>query len=101
METSPKRKGDSSLLKGVYYFPSRSMVDGFAVALLSRCQLKKNKETLCVSWLEYAWCYYIKMCLTCVDFSLTEVGVSSGDQAATIMVMVMLNYCNNVSVERL
>ncbi|XVF03095.1 hypothetical protein REPUB_Repub04eG0231100 [Reevesia pubescens] len=43
----------SSLLKGLGYFPSGSMIDGLAAALLSRCQLKNMKGTLCVSWPEF------------------------------------------------
>ncbi|KAI3467183.1 hypothetical protein Pfo_023846 [Paulownia fortunei] len=54
LETSLERKisdaGDSSRVKGVDYYPSGSVVDGLAAALLSRCQLKKIKGTLCVSW---------------------------------------------------
>ncbi|KAL0430046.1 UNVERIFIED_CONTAM: hypothetical protein Sradi_0630600 [Sesamum radiatum] len=54
LETSLERKnsdaGDSSLVKGLDYYPSGSVVDGLAAALLSRCQLKKIKGTLCVSW---------------------------------------------------
>ncbi|KAK4430137.1 hypothetical protein Salat_1314400 [Sesamum alatum] len=54
LETSLERKnsdaGDSSLVKGLDYYPSGSIVDGLAAALLSRCQLKKIKGTLCVSW---------------------------------------------------
>ncbi|KAL2519195.1 hypothetical protein Adt_15442 [Abeliophyllum distichum] len=54
LETSFERKssdtGDSPLIKGLDYFPSGSVVDGLAAALLSRCQLKKIKGTLCVSW---------------------------------------------------
>ncbi|CAA2977461.1 uncharacterized protein LOC111396235 [Olea europaea subsp. europaea] len=54
LETSLERKssdtGDSPLIKGLDYFSSGSVVDGLAAALLSRCQLKKIKGTLCVSW---------------------------------------------------
>ncbi|XWS23028.1 hypothetical protein CRYUN_Cryun29cG0086000 [Craigia yunnanensis] len=59
METLAERKGlgggnvGSSLLKGLDYFPSGSMIDGLAAALLSRCQLKNLKGTLCVSWPEF------------------------------------------------
>ncbi|GAB2280141.1 hypothetical protein Dimus_014778 [Dionaea muscipula] len=38
------------LLKDVDYFPSGSVVDGLAAALLTRCKIKKIKGTLCVSW---------------------------------------------------
>lgn len=54
LETSFEREkldgGDSLLVKGLDYYPSGSVVDGLAAALLSRCQLKKIKATLCVSW---------------------------------------------------
>ncbi|XP_073055059.1 uncharacterized protein [Primulina eburnea] len=54
LETSLERKnseaGDSSLIKGLDYYPSGSVVDGLAAALLGRCQLKKIPGTLCVSW---------------------------------------------------
>lgn len=53
LETLSARKGDSSLLKDVDYFPSGSMIDGLAAALLCRCQLKNISGTLCVSWPEY------------------------------------------------
>lgn len=60
LETSQQRKrlgndgcGDSSLLKGIDYFPSGSMVDGLSAALLGQCQMKKIKGTLCVSWPEF------------------------------------------------
>ncbi|GFZ18966.1 hypothetical protein Acr_27g0007050 [Actinidia rufa] len=60
LETSQQRKrlGDScrdlSLLKGLDYFPSGSVVDGLSAALLGRCQLKKINGTLCVSWPEFS-----------------------------------------------
>lgn len=55
LETSSQRKGldDSSLLKGINYFPSGSVVDGLAAALLGRCQMRNIKGTLCVSWPEF------------------------------------------------
>ncbi|GMI70733.1 hypothetical protein like AT3G25545 [Hibiscus trionum] len=54
LETLAERKGlggdnvASPLLKGLDYFPS-----GLAAALLSRCQLKNIKGTLCVSWPDF------------------------------------------------
>ncbi|KDP31434.1 hypothetical protein JCGZ_11810 [Jatropha curcas] len=59
LETSTERKGHtngcggSSLLKGLDYLPSGSMVDGLAAALLARCQMRNMKGTLCVSWPEH------------------------------------------------
>ncbi|KAJ9709506.1 hypothetical protein PVL29_001132 [Vitis rotundifolia] len=59
LETSSERKehsdrsSSSPLLKGLDYFPSGSMVDGLAAALLSRCQMRNIKGTLCVSWPEF------------------------------------------------
>ncbi|KAH7833994.1 hypothetical protein Vadar_011727 [Vaccinium darrowii] len=59
LETLQQRKGlgdgcgDSSLLKGLDYFPSGSIVDGLSAALLGRCQMKRMKGTLCVSWPEF------------------------------------------------
>ncbi|KZV18627.1 hypothetical protein F511_03521 [Dorcoceras hygrometricum] len=57
LETSSERKnseaGDLSLIKGLDYYPSGSVVDGLAAALLSRCQLKKIPGTLCVSWPDF------------------------------------------------
>ena len=59
LETSSERKGHSDgsssspLLNGLDYFPSGSMVDGLAAALLSRCQMRNIKGTLCVSWPEF------------------------------------------------
>ncbi|KAJ8760563.1 hypothetical protein K2173_015230 [Erythroxylum novogranatense] len=45
--------GGCSLLKGIDYFPSGSVVDGLAAALLAQCQMKITRGTLCVSWPEY------------------------------------------------
>lgn len=59
LETSRERNdsvsglGDSSLLKDLEYFPSGSMMDGLAAALLSRCEMRNIKGTLCVSWPEF------------------------------------------------
>lgn len=56
LETSSERKGHSDgsssspLVKGLDYYSSGSMVDGLAAALLSRCQIRNLKGTLCVSW---------------------------------------------------
>ncbi|KAL3654348.1 hypothetical protein CASFOL_004029 [Castilleja foliolosa] len=51
LETSVEKK--SSLVKRFDYYPSGSMVDGLAAALLSRCELVKIKGTLCVSWPDF------------------------------------------------
>ncbi|XP_022961569.1 uncharacterized protein LOC111462110 [Cucurbita moschata] len=59
LETSSERKsrdegyGGSPLLKGLDYYPSGSVVDGLAAALLGSCQMKNIKGALCVSWPEY------------------------------------------------
>lgn len=59
LETSLERKelgrdSDSSpLLKGLDYFPSGSVIDGLAAALLSKCQIKNIKGMVCVSWPEF------------------------------------------------
>ncbi|KNA18711.1 hypothetical protein SOVF_068290 [Spinacia oleracea] len=59
LETSLERKGfgespvGSSLLKDMGYFPSGSVVDGLAAALLARCQIRNMRGILCVSWPEY------------------------------------------------
>ncbi|KAI4379187.1 hypothetical protein MLD38_005514 [Melastoma candidum] len=52
--TSGNGYGDESLLKGLDYFPSGSVVDGLAAALLSRCEIRGLKGTLCVSWPEFS-----------------------------------------------
>lgn len=52
LETSSERSRDSSLLKGVEYFPSGSMVDGLGAALLAKCQRRNIKGTLLVCWPE-------------------------------------------------
>eukprot|EP00268_Persea_americana_P047152 TRINITY_DN4891_c0_g1_i1.p1 TRINITY_DN4891_c0_g1~~TRINITY_DN4891_c0_g1_i1.p1 ORF type:complete len:269 (-),score=53.13 TRINITY_DN4891_c0_g1_i1:120-869(-) len=49
IETS-RQRSEGSVLKGVDYFPSGSVIDGLAAAILARCQVKKIKGTLCVSW---------------------------------------------------
>ncbi|KAL9225821.1 hypothetical protein vseg_001702 [Gypsophila vaccaria] len=43
----------SSLLRGVDYFPSGSIVDGLGAALLARCQIRNIRGTLSVSWPEF------------------------------------------------
>ncbi|XVE74440.1 hypothetical protein DITRI_Ditri12bG0017600 [Diplodiscus trichospermus] len=59
LEKLAERKGlgggnvASPFLDSLDYFPSGSMIDGLAAALLSRCQLKNMKGTLCVSWPEF------------------------------------------------
>lgn len=59
LETSSEREGLSDgsssppLLKSLKYFPSGSMVDGLAAALLSRCQMRSIRGSLCVSWPEF------------------------------------------------
>lgn len=54
LESSSERKGlrDGPALKGLDYFPSGSVVEGLAAALLSRCETQKIKGTLCVTWPE-------------------------------------------------
>lgn len=56
LETSSERNGtsDSPLITSLDYFPSGSMVDGLAAALLAQCQLRKIRGTLCLSWPEFA-----------------------------------------------
>lgn len=56
LETSSERKGlgeSSGLLSDLDYFPSGSVVDGLASALLARCQIRNIRGTLCVSWPEF------------------------------------------------
>ncbi|KAF5751983.1 hypothetical protein HS088_TW02G01002 [Tripterygium wilfordii] len=59
LETSCERKAladgcrDPVLLKDLEYFPSGSVVDGLAAALLARCEIKHIKGTLSVSWPEH------------------------------------------------
>lgn len=56
LETSLQRKesginsGDSSIIRKLHYFPSGSVVDGLAAALLAQCQIRNIRGTLCVSW---------------------------------------------------
>ncbi|KAK6921840.1 hypothetical protein RJ641_012347 [Dillenia turbinata] len=52
LETVMQRLG-GSMLKEIEYFPSGSMADGLAAALIARCQMKKMKGTLCVTWPEH------------------------------------------------
>lgn len=55
LETTSVRKGGSgsSTLKGLEYFPSGSMIDGLGAALLSRCEMKNVKGSLCVLWPDF------------------------------------------------
>lgn len=54
LETSVERKG-VPLLKSLNYFPSGSVLEGLGAALLSRCQMKNIKGTLCVLWPEFGF----------------------------------------------
>lgn len=49
LETLMERRNDPPL-KGLDYFPSGSVMDGLGAALLARCEMRKIKGTLCVSW---------------------------------------------------
>ncbi|KAF8390821.1 hypothetical protein HHK36_023120 [Tetracentron sinense] len=49
LETSSERNGVCTL-KGLEPFPSGSMIEGLGAAILARCQMKKMKGALCVSW---------------------------------------------------
>ncbi|PIA56267.1 hypothetical protein AQUCO_00700540v1 [Aquilegia coerulea] len=40
------------IVKDLEYFPCGSLIDGLAAAILARCQLKKIRATLVVSWPE-------------------------------------------------
>ncbi|XP_050224300.1 uncharacterized protein LOC126673997 [Mercurialis annua] len=59
LETSVVRKGQADgcggleLVKGLDYLPSGSMVDGLSAAILSQCQMRNIRGTLCVFWPEY------------------------------------------------
>lgn len=52
LETLMERR-DDPLLKGLDYFPSGSVMDGLGAALLARCEMRKIKGTLCVSWPQF------------------------------------------------
>lgn len=54
LETSAERKGlaDDHMLKGLGYFPSGSVIDGLAAAILGRCQMRNIRGALCVTWPE-------------------------------------------------
>lgn len=54
LETLAQRLDEKDgALKGVPYFPSGSVVDGLAAALLTQCQIMKLKGRLLVSWPDY------------------------------------------------
>lgn len=54
LETLAQRLDESDgMLKEVPYFPSGSMVDGLAAALITQCQVMKLKGRLLVSWPDY------------------------------------------------
>ncbi|GLJ40987.1 hypothetical protein SUGI_0848500 [Cryptomeria japonica] len=53
LETLAQRRETNSDLNDVPYFPSGSVVDGPAAALLTQCQMAKLKARLIVSWPEY------------------------------------------------
>ncbi|KAL2904841.1 Proteasome assembly chaperone 1 [Bienertia sinuspersici] len=59
LATSSQRKGfgesprGPSLLKDMEYYPSGSVVDGLAAALLARCQIRDIQGSLCISWPEF------------------------------------------------
>lgn len=41
------------LLGEVEYYPSGSIVEGLAAAILARCQILKLRASLCVSWPQF------------------------------------------------
>lgn len=49
LETS-KQRAEAPVIASLDYFPSGSVIDGLAAAILARCQIAKIKGTLCVSW---------------------------------------------------
>lgn len=54
LETLAERLDENDgALKGVPYYPSGSMIDGLAAALLTQCQVTKLKGQLLVSWPDY------------------------------------------------
>ncbi|KAL5714328.1 hypothetical protein ACHQM5_016307 [Ranunculus cassubicifolius] len=52
LETAEERCSEEMIVKGVDYFPSGSLIDGLGASFLARCQMKKLRATLCVSWPE-------------------------------------------------
>ncbi|MED6199371.1 hypothetical protein PIB30_075347 [Stylosanthes scabra] len=55
LDTSAEQKAadGEKILEGVEYYPSGSIVDGLAAAILARCQLLNLRASLCVSWSEF------------------------------------------------
>eukprot|EP00252_Welwitschia_mirabilis_P005295 TRINITY_DN15803_c0_g1_i8.p1 TRINITY_DN15803_c0_g1~~TRINITY_DN15803_c0_g1_i8.p1 ORF type:complete len:203 (+),score=6.38 TRINITY_DN15803_c0_g1_i8:259-867(+) len=51
-ETVEQRRENNEALDDVHYFPSGSIIDGLAAALISRCQILKLKASLDVPWPE-------------------------------------------------
>ncbi|KAK1276988.1 hypothetical protein QJS04_geneDACA011033 [Acorus gramineus] len=55
LETSEQRRSADRAAKaavGVDYLPSGSVIDGLGAALMGRCQVRRLKATLCVTWPE-------------------------------------------------
>ncbi|RZC65407.1 hypothetical protein C5167_009100 [Papaver somniferum] len=50
LETMEEKLTSEAMVKGLDYFPSGSVIDGISAALLARCQIKKIRATLCVTW---------------------------------------------------
>ncbi|KAI3934503.1 hypothetical protein MKW92_031297 [Papaver armeniacum] len=50
LETMEEKLNGEVMVKGLDYFPSGSVIDGISAALLARCQIKKIRATLCVTW---------------------------------------------------
>ncbi|XP_058772205.1 uncharacterized protein LOC131646054 [Vicia villosa] len=55
LESSAERKKavEEKLLGGLQYYPSGSVVDGLAAAILGRCQILNLRASLCVSWPQF------------------------------------------------
>ncbi|KAF6139120.1 hypothetical protein GIB67_009963 [Kingdonia uniflora] len=52
LETNEQRLV-GSVVRGLDYFTSGSVVDGLGAAILARCQMRKSLGTLCVTWPEF------------------------------------------------
>lgn len=86
LETSLERRGakdgcvSQSLLRNLDLFPSGSVIDGLAAALLGRCQVKKLRGTLCISWPEHGGCAALLMRSLLLRDVLPSLKISSGGE---------------------
>ncbi|XP_047306865.1 uncharacterized protein LOC124910282 [Impatiens glandulifera] len=100
LETSVERKrinDEQAIVKGIGgYFPSGSVLDGLAAALIGRCEVKKIKGALFVSWPETG-----RPVLSLLKTLLTDVLPSSRQKEIGIAIEELTEQAGRVKRNRL